>query len=93
MHVSRLYIRNFRSIKELDLVLHPGKNVIVGRNNCGKSNIMKALDIVMGDASPDYARSENITLNDFHTYNEIGEEGHATSTIAAELFICSARRP
>lgn len=87
MHVNRLYIRNFRSIKELDLVLHPGKNVIVGRNNCGKSNIMKALDIVMGDNSPDYARSENITLNDFHTYSEAAAGKKTTTTITSELFI------
>lgn len=83
--MSRLFIRNFRSIKELDLTLHPGKNVIVGRNNSGKSNIIKALDIVLGESSPDYARSENITANDFHTFREAGEDG--PTTISDHIFI------
>ena len=45
MYLKRLYIRNFRSIKDLDLEFTDGKNVIVGRNNSGKSNIVAALDI------------------------------------------------
>ncbi len=47
MYLSRLYIRNYRSIKELDLRFEKGKNVIIGRNNAGKSNIIKALNIVL----------------------------------------------
>lgn len=87
MHLSRLYIKNFRSIKELDLRLRPGKNVIVGRNNCGKSNIVKALDLVMGENNPDWARSENITLNDFHTFREKDAEGKPVDKIVRDLFI------
>ncbi len=85
MHVSRLYIRNFRSIKTLDLKLQRGKNVIVGRNNVGKSNIVKALDLVLGESNPDYAKSENITASDFFT------EGGVAAT---EIFIwCELTRP
>lgn len=71
MYLSRLYISNFRSIKELDLRFSMGKNVIVGRNNSGKSNIIKALDIVLGETSPTYVKSENISDNDFYTWKEI----------------------
>jgi putative ATP-dependent endonuclease of the OLD family len=82
--VSRLYIRNFRSIKELDLSLRRGKNVIVGRNNSGKSNIVKAIDILLGEASPDYGKSENIGISDFHT---CAAEGGAEVQVATELFL------
>ena len=68
MHLSRLYIRNFRSIKEVDLRFKPGKNVIIGRNNAGKSNIIRALDLVLGESSPTYARSENVTTEDFYAW-------------------------
>ena len=65
MFVSRLYINNYRSIEKIDLVLKKGKNVIVGRNNSGKSNIIKALDLLLGESSPTWDRSENITDNHF----------------------------
>lgn len=64
MHVSRVFISNFRSIDKLDLKFSQGKNVIVGKNNSGKSNVIKAIDLVLGEGSPDYYKSENITEND-----------------------------
>lgn len=67
MYLSRLYIENYRSIQKTDLKFEPGKNVIVGRNNSGKSNILKAIDLVLGEYSPTYNKSENITDNDFHS--------------------------
>lgn len=65
MHLSRLYIENYRSIEKIDLKLERGKNVIVGRNNSGKSNILKAIDLVLGEYSPTYNKSENIVESDF----------------------------
>lgn len=75
MHISRLFIKNFRSIKELDISFSKGKNVIVGRNNSGKSNIIKAIDLVLGEKSPIYAKYENISEIDFYTYKETVNEG------------------
>lgn len=40
--------------------------MILGKNNAGKSNVIKAIDLVLGGSSPDYSKSENITKNDFH---------------------------
>jgi putative ATP-dependent endonuclease of OLD family len=68
MYLSRLYIENFRSIKNIDLQFSQGKNVIIGRNNAGKSNIIKAIDLVLGENSPDYNKYENVTDEDFFTY-------------------------
>lgn len=65
MHISRLYIRNFRSIGEVDLILKPGKTVITGKNNSGKSNIVRALDLMLGESSPTWSKSENLTEADF----------------------------
>lgn len=74
MYLSRLYIENFRSLKELDLKFEKGKNIIVGKNNSGKSNIIKAIDLILGKNSPTWNKSDNITDNDFFegkTENEI----------------------
>src|ERR1700686_1129703 len=92
MFVSRLYIRNYRSIKELDLTFRKGKNVIIGRNNCGKSNIVKALDVVLGETSPTYAKSENVTSGDFHAWKE--KQGGQEITVTADnlLIWCELTR-
>lgn len=67
MYLSRLFIRNYRSIKELDLIFSKGKNIIVGRNNSGKSNIIRAINIVLGENSPTYYRTDNVTQSDFYS--------------------------
>ena len=54
MYVSKLLIRNFRSIEKQSLDFKPGKNVLIGKNNSGKSNIVKALDLVLGEKHPVY---------------------------------------
>ena len=74
MYLSKLYIENFRSIKKLDLKFETGKNIIVGKNNSGKSNIIKAIDLILGEKYPTGGKSDNISDNDFFegkTENEI----------------------
>jgi putative ATP-dependent endonuclease of OLD family len=66
MYLVNLKIQNYRSIRELDLSFKKGKNIIVGKNNSGKSNIVKAIDLVLGENAPAYYKYENVTLNDFH---------------------------
>ncbi len=65
MYLSRLYIENYRSIKKLDLKFGKGKNIIVGKNNSGNSNIIRAIDLILGEKSPTWEKSENIMDNDF----------------------------
>lgn len=71
MFVSKLLIRNFRSIEKESIDFRPGKNVLVGKNNSGKSNIVKALDLVLGEKNPVYL---DINEKDFFTYYEDGDE-------------------
>ena len=49
MYISKIKIQNFRSIKEDTIILKSGKNIIVGKNNSGKTNIIKAIDLVLGN--------------------------------------------
>ncbi|MCH7746236.1 MAG: AAA family ATPase, partial [Chloroflexi bacterium] len=49
--LSRLVIQNFRSIKHLDIPLGP-INMFVGPNNAGKTNILEALNLVLGESFP-----------------------------------------
>lgn len=62
MKIKRVYIENYRSIKKLDF--SPNNYcVLVGENNAGKSNVLKAINLVLGESWPtDRAFSEE----DFH---------------------------
>lgn len=45
--ISKVRIENFRSIEYLELSLSM-TNVLIGANNCGKSNFLKAINIALG---------------------------------------------
>ena len=86
MYLSRIFILNYRSIEILDLEFRPGKNVIVGRNNSGKSNILSAIDLVLGEAASDYKKTENVSETDFHS-RRITHDGATDLEVADDMFI------
>ena len=47
MKISKIHISNFRSVKNLDLLV-PQFCCLVGPNNAGKSNILHAIQRVLG---------------------------------------------
>lgn len=48
--ITRLMLQNFRKFTSLTLNFKPEKNVLVGDNECGKSTILLALDLVLSDS-------------------------------------------
>ena len=52
MYISRVLIKGFRSIKQCDIIFKPGKNILIGKNSSGKSNIITAIDILFGERHP-----------------------------------------
>jgi putative ATP-dependent endonuclease of OLD family len=51
MQIKRVHIENFRSIKALDF--DPGSYaVLIGENNAGKSNVLRAINLVLGENWP-----------------------------------------
>lgn len=62
MKIKRIYIENFRSIKTLDF--EPGPYcVLIGENNSGKSNILRALNLALGETWPS---ERSFSEEDFH---------------------------
>lgn len=49
IYIRQLCIRNFRGIESLELELEPDLTLLVGRNNSGKSRILRALAVAVGD--------------------------------------------
>ena len=51
--LATLKISKFRSIEDATIVFPPGMPVVLfGQNNAGKSNIIRALNIIMGEQYP-----------------------------------------
>ena len=46
--LRQLYIRNYTLIDELDMAFHPGFSVITGETGAGKSIILGALGLLLG---------------------------------------------
>ncbi len=48
LYVERITIRNFRGIDDLTVTFEPGLTVLVGRNNSGKTRVLRALAVALG---------------------------------------------
>lgn len=48
MIITKLYIRNFRNIKEAELSFDKNLNIFVGKNAQGKTNLMEAISVCLG---------------------------------------------
>ena len=70
MIITKLKINNFKSINDMSLEFVEGKNIIVGQNNSGKSNIISAINLVIGKKYPSkrfddkfyYKNSDNFSI-------------------------------
>ena len=47
--LKQLYIKNFTLIDELNIMLHPGFSVITGETGAGKSIILGAIGLLLGN--------------------------------------------
>lgn len=85
MKLTGIEVCNFRSIKSTPVILNPWKkcNVLIGKNNTGKSNVIKALQIIKAcfdnknwalklDRFDRPGRAENVELS-FQLYFEATE--------------------
>lgn len=85
MYISKFSAFNYRSLKQVFVRLENGKNVIVGKNNSGKSNILKGIEVLIGEKFPTYA---NFTDNDFYTYENVDTDtGEITEIISDDLYL------
>ena len=48
MYITKIYIRNFRNIKEAELCFDKRLNLFVGKNAQGKTNLMEAVSVCLG---------------------------------------------
>ncbi len=67
MFISQIKINNFRNFKnEVVIDFNPGINVIIGENNSGKSNLLKALSLLFDSNS-----TKRLDVDDFNKNTSI----------------------
>ena len=49
MFFRKVGIKNFKGIATMDLVFQPGINLLLGENGTGKTTILEAMTIALGD--------------------------------------------
>jgi len=63
MYISKITIENFRNFKNNEILFNNGVNVIIGHNNAGKTNLLKALSLVLD--------AEGKKRLDHHDFNKL----------------------
>ncbi|CAN5199462.1 DNA replication/repair protein RecF [soil metagenome] len=51
MRVSKVTVKNFRNYKDAVLDLHDGRNVLIGENAQGKTNLLEAIELIASGRS------------------------------------------
>lgn len=87
LYISRVVIRNYRNFKNLDVNLQH-KSVIVGENNIGKTNFIRALQLILDPSFSDEDRM--LSESDFNDSLENPMENN--QEILIQIYISNYRR-
>ena len=68
MYISSIEINNFRNFKNNTINFNDGVNVIIGHNNAGKTNLIKALSLIL-----DNNNSKRLDVDDFNKHVELSD--------------------
>ncbi len=68
MYISKIIIQNFRNFENTEVEFTEGINVIIGHNNAGKTNLLRAIGLIFDSNS-----SKKLTVEDFNKNIRIEE--------------------
>ncbi|HNT79595.1 MAG TPA: AAA family ATPase [Bacteroidia bacterium] len=83
MYISKIKVEGFRNFKNTEVLFDEGINVIIGHNNAGKTNLLKALSLVIDSTGG----SKRLDVDDFHKQIELSEIKQNPPSIRISLFI------
>ncbi len=79
MHISNIYVKNFRNFSDFSMDLSIGFQTIIGENNIGKSNLYRAIRLVL-DKGISY-KERILNEKDFHGYPNLNINDHIIISI------------
>ncbi len=86
MYLSKIYIKNFRGIKELLVEFDKNLNVIIGANGQLKTSLIDAIRLFYSWGEPN--RDIEITKEDFYVEITQNTNGTKTVTSSTRIDIC-----
>lgn len=82
MYISKIRINNFRNFTEQDIKFKEGINVIIGHNNAGKTNLLKAIALVL-----DFQGLRRLSIDDFNKKIDLVSLKTAPPKVSIEITI------
>jgi predicted ATP-dependent endonuclease of OLD family len=87
MHISKIIIENFKGISRVELVPIGSVNVVVGRNNSGKSSVLQCIESFVRHLQNENQRQYNNPYNPEKVDNSIPESLFRIDTTRGENYI------
>ncbi len=82
MYISNISIENFRNFKNnITINFNEGMNIIIGHNNSGKSNLLKALELVLSVGS-----TKKLSVDDFNKEVTIDDLKKSSPKVTISVF-------
>lgn len=66
MKISKIYVQNYKLLKEVRVEVNPDMNVFVGENDAGKSTLLEVISIISSGKLNGYAFNKQIKSNMFN---------------------------
>lgn len=85
MYLSKLYIKNFRGIKEMTLSFNRSINILIGENGSNKSAVIDAIRLLYNMGEP--IRDISVGFADFHENVEQNDDDTITITRSDKISI------
>ena len=63
MEIAKIYVKNYRLLKDFSLELKNDLSLIVGKNNCGKTSVLSVLEKIFNKSSSNTLTWEDISLS------------------------------
>ena len=83
MYLSKIYIKNFRGIKDLTVNFDKKLNVIIGANGQLKTALIDAIRLLYNWGEPN--RDIEVTKEDFHIELSRDEDGRTVATQTSKI--------
>lgn len=86
MYISNIKIQNFRNFADLNVKFNEDINIIIGHNNVGKSNLIKALSLIF-----DSNARKQLEIHDFNKYIALEDLKEQPSKITISVTISQSK--
>lgn len=89
MYLEKISLKNYKSIKELEINLNPGINLLIGDNGAGKTSVLEGIAVVLGGlfVNVEGVSTKNIVKEDVRMLIDTAGDSSTTVTYCEPVFV------